>query len=549
MTTLFASNGEETFESLIDKLGDAVCETDGKMNFLAANRTFAMFYGLTDPSVLINKSAFEVYPHFKSSVFYEACARTIETGEPCVRHGFSYNLTRWISIRCDKIAEDRYIMVVSFPHDSTTRQGVQKHDELTSLPNRVEFEEDVEALAGAMGGLALLLLDIRHFRHFNETLGFSGGDRCLMEMAARMRQGVLKNDRVYRIGSDQFVVLGSNDPADMDLRRQSLAKEMTVPWNLNGQEYALQSSIGVCRSGQGLPVTKMLAQAEQALSVAKAISADYLEFSEEMGENYNPALYKSLLDALRNQEFVVYYQPQVDLIDGKTCSAEALVRWNHPERGMIPPLEFLPFAEETGLIRDIDRAVARLVFEELALLRDQRKELPISLNLSAKTLSDLSIVDFMCDLVHQTRVNPSMVGIEITETAVMTDVETSRKVIDAFKNMGFHISIDDFGSGYSSMAYLLRYPSHFLKIDREFIQNLDKGDTHLHLVKNLINLAHSLGIGVVAEGIETQADATTLRVLRCDVGQGYHFSRPLSREDFRKWVQEKPLTKLESTLR
>lgn len=549
MTILFASNGEDTLESLIYKLGDALCLTDGQMNFLAATRKFAEFYGLTDPTVLVNKSAFEVYPHFKSSVFYDACARTIETGEPCVRHGFSYNLGRWISIRCEKIADDRYVMVVTFPHDNLSRQGVQKHDQLTSLPNRVEFEEDMVRLDGALGGLALLLVDIRHFRHFNETLGFSGGDQCLMEMGARMRQGVLKTDRVYRIGSDQFVVLGNNDPADMEARWKSLVKELKVPWVLSDAEYVVQFSVGVCRSGQGLPATKMLANAEQALSVAKAISAEYVEFSEEMGENYNPALYKSLLDALRNQEFCVFYQPQVDLIDGKTCSAEALVRWNHPERGMVPPLEFLPFAEETGLIRDIDRAVARLVFAELALLQAQRKDLPISLNLSAKTLCDLSIVDFMCDLLNETRVNPSMVGIEITETAVMTDVETSRKVIDAFKNMGFHISIDDFGSGYSSMAYLLRYPSHFLKIDREFIKNLGQGGTHQSLVKNLINLAHSLSIGVVAEGIETQEDAIILRSLKCDVGQGYYFSRPLSCQDFRTWVQEKPLTTLESMLR
>lgn len=549
MTHLFASNGEYTLESLVDRLGDAICMTDGDMNFLAATAGFARFYGLPDPSVLINKSAFEVYPNFRGSVFYEACARVIETGDPCVRHGFSYNLERWISIRCEKIAEDRYVMVVTFPHDSLSRQGVQKHDQLTSLPNRVEFEEDIHGLEGALGGLALLLLDIRHFRHFNETLGFSGGDQCLMELGARMRQGVLKNDRVYRIGSDQFVVLGSNDPADMDARWQSLTRELKAPWLLGDAEYVVQFSVGVCRSGQGLLGTKMLANAEQALSVAKAISADCVEFSEEMGENYNPALYKSLLDALRNQEFSVFYQPQVDLIDGKTCSAEALVRWKHPERGLIPPVEFLPFAEETGLIRDIDRAVATQVFRELVFLRDLRKEVPISLNLSAKTLCDLSIVDFMYDLLNTTQVNPSMVGIEITETAVMTDVETSRKVIDAFKNMGFHISIDDFGSGYSSMAYLLRYPSHFLKIDREFIKNVAQGGTHQSLVKNLINLAHSLGIGVVAEGIETQADVMILRSLKCDVGQGYHFSRPLCQEDFRAWVQEKPLTVLESMLR
>jgi len=547
MTTLYASNGEDSLESLIDKLGDAVCVTDDNMTFLGATRGFARFYGKDDPTFLIGQSAYDVYPHFKSSVFYLACARTIETGEATLRQGFSYNLQRWITIRCQKIGPNRYVMVVTLPPESLTKQVIQKHDTLTSLPNRFEFEEDVETMTD-MSALGAVLLDISHFRHLNETLGFSAGDRCLMEMAARMLQGVLKNDRLYRVGNDQFVVLGSNAPEDMAARRKALEEQLSVPWVLDDKEYIVQFNMGVCASGQGLAGSKILTRAEQALAVAKATNG-YAEFSEEMSGTYDPALYKGLLDALANDELVAYFQPQVDLIDGKTCSAEALVRWVHPVRGVVPPNDFLPFAEDSGLIRDIDRAVARKVFDELAQLQASGRKLPISLNLSAKTLCDLSIVDFMYDLLNTTKVNPSLVGIEITETAVMTDVETSRKVIEAFKNMGFHISIDDFGSGYSSMAYLLRYPSHFLKIDREFIRNVGQGGTHQNLVKNLISLAHSLSIGVVAEGIESQADAMLLRTLKCDVGQGYYFSRPLSRDDFRQWVNEKPLTTLESMLR
>ncbi len=547
MSSLYASNGEITLESLMDRQGDAICYADDQMRILAATQSFARFYGMKDPAELLGKTPFDVYPGFKSSVFYQACLRTLETGEPSQRQGYSYNLSRWIVVRCQRLSENRYVMTVSFPPESSTKLGTSKHDSLTSLPNRYAFEEDVESLPDT-GSMCAVLLDISHFRNINETLDYSAGDRCLMEMGARMRQAVLRNDRLYRLGNDQFVVLGSNDPESVATRRQSLERELSAPWFSAGREFLIRFNMGVSMSGAGVPAAKMLTQAEQALAVAK-VTNGYAEFNESMSGTYDPSLYKELRDALAKDQFVAYFQPQVDLIDGKTCGAESLVRWVHPVRGIVPPLHFLPFAEDSGLIREIDRVVARKTLQEIAYLQSQNKTLPISLNLSAKTLCDLSIVDFMYELLNETKVNPSLVGIEITETAVMSDIETSRAVIEAFKNMGFHISIDDFGSGYSSMAYLLRYPSDFLKIDREFIKDVGKGGTHQGLVKNLINLAHSLGIGVVAEGIESQADAMLLRSLKCDVGQGYHFARPLSKEDFREWVEEKALTTLASMIR
>ncbi len=551
MVALFASQDEETLDSVLDGIGDAVCVTDKDMVFIAANKHFANFYGLQDPNQLLGKKALDVYPGFRQSVFYEACARTAQTGETTTRYGFSANIRRWVVIRCYKFRDNRFAMVVHQLSDATSKAGyVPQFDTLTSLPNRWAFEHDAESLHEHLQQIGLMLIDISHFREINETLGFPAGDRCLMEVAARIRMAAQKSDRVYRVGNDQFLILGAGSPLEMRARRERVMAELDAPLTLDGKEYVLAFNVGTCVTTPNMAGAKLLTNAEQALSFAKASKMGFAEYSDALGKSvYNPELNKGIRDALDNDELVVVFQPQVDLVDNKVCSAEALVRWRHPERGMVPPSDFLPFAEETGLIVGLDRAVASKTMEQIVRLGKLGKALPISFNLSSLSVCDYSTVEYLAELVKKTGVDPKMVGVEITETSLMRDVETSQRVIEALKGMGMHISIDDFGSGYSSMAYLLRYPSHFLKIDREFIRDLHEGGTNKTMVGNLIGLAHGMGIGVVAEGVETAETQKELRLLGCDVIQGYHIAQPMLGPDLEHWLEKKEIASLDSLIR
>lgn len=543
MNGLFASLDGETLDTILNQMGDAVCVTDKNMVFLGANQNFARFYGLQDPTVLLGKSAFEVYPDFKKSVFHEACERTTATGETTTRYGYSIGQQKWFVTRVYKIGDNRFAMVVHDVTDNTNKAGyVSQIDTLTSLPNRWAFENDTNKIDNPKD-FALMLIDISHFRDFNDRVGFSAGDRCLMEVGARIRQHTSRNDRVYRIGNDQFLILGSNTDSDMEYRRHNLVPFLSEPMRINGQEYMLQFNIGVAVCAEHTQVADALVQAENALSVARKNKQAYVVFSETMthGSVYDPSLIKVIRDAIHNDEFVAYFQPQVDLIDNKTCSAEALIRWNRNGK-VTPPAHFLPFAEESGLIVDLDRVVARKTFEQLAAMQANNVYLPISLNLSAHSLCDKSTVDFFRELLLDIPVVPSTVGIEITETSFMRDLEVSQIVIEELKHLGFHISIDDFGTGYSSMAYLLRYPSNFLKIDREFIARIGSEKANQVVVKNIIGLAHGMHIGVVAEGIESEADLQVLKQLGCDVAQGYFISKPLPQNEFNTWLASQPLT-------
>lgn len=543
MNELFASTIEGDLNTILDQMGDAVCVANKDFVFLAVNANWARFYGLSDPKILLGKSAYEVYPGFKKSVFYEACMRTAATGETTTRYGYSMGQKKWFVARCYQIGDDRYAMMVHDITDNTNKAGyVSQIDALTSLPNRWAFENDTHNLHN-LKDFALMLIDISHFRDFNDKVGFAAGDRCLMELGARIRQHTCKSDRVYRIGNDQFLILGPNAQDDIDYRRNNMLPLLAEPLLINGQQYELQFNIATVVCTEQSQTDTLLTQAENALLVAKNNKQNYVVYSDAMNGTsvYDPSMIKTIRDAIANDEFVAYYQPQVDLIDNKTCSAEALIRWNKDGK-VVPPAHFLPFAEESGLILELDQVVARKTFEQLDAQQKNNIYLPISLNLSAQSLCEQNTVAFFQNLLKDIPVPPHLVGIEITETSFMRNLEVSQIVIEELKKLGFHISIDDFGTGYSSMSYLLRYPSNFLKIDREFVMHIGSEKSHQVIVKNIIGLAHGMHIGVVAEGVETQEDLDLLRNLGCDIAQGYFISKPLSPLDFNEWITTQPLT-------
>lgn len=541
MKPLFASRDNETLDHVIHSIGDAVCVSDRDMVFQGANLAFANFYGLDNPALLLGKSAFEVYPDFRRSVFYEVCERTFVTGVQASRIGYSANLKTWVVIRCYPIAENRYAMIVHRLTDDLSKSGYLNNvDPLTSVPNRWAFEADFQSLQGYRQNMGLALFDVSHFKKFNETVGFAAGDRVLMEMASRIKAGAAETDRVYRIGNDQFLLMTLQGEEILDKALPALQTALGAPISIGGHEYVMRFHVGLSTPAAEDAASDALRKAELALSHAKLGYSGVVRYHLQMGtKDYDPAMVKEIRDAIRDDQLCLFFQPQIDLVDDRVVGAEALVRWRHPERGLMPPISFLPFAEETGLIQEIDREVVRKSFEALTHLRQRGMPLPISINLSANSVCDPATVELFAKNMQEHAMDPALVCVEITETSLIRDIATSQKVTQALRAMGIKISIDDFGSGYSSMSYLLRYPSQFLKIDQEFVRSITTSDAHQVMVKNMIGLAHGLGIGVVAEGVETEAERKMLRAMGCDLVQGYFYSRPLPMEEFCAWIQEK----------
>lgn len=548
---LFANQDTESFDWVVDQIGDAVCVSDKAMRFTGANRRFANFYGLAEPSDVIGKTAFEVYPDFEKSVFYEACKHTVETGQPASRVGYSANLRKWIVLRSCQISPTRYAMVVHAIADNVGRSGVVALiDDLTSLPNRIAFEHDLASVARHSDEQAVALIDISHFKQFNETLGFENGDRCLMEVAARLKQGISAADRAYRVGNDRFLILGANGIAGLTKTIEQVRGQLYGSMRFGDKEVMLRFHIGMaCSASLDEGADTLLQKAELALAQAKTRKVEVFQYQPGHASLYDPAQVKTLHDAMKHGEMVLFFQPQIDLLDNGVVGAEALVRWNHPERGILPPGAFLPLIEEADLAQTLDRVVLARAFETLAQWKNLGLTVQLSVNLSGSSVVDPDTLDIVRDHLDRTGIAPNLLCLEITEGSLIEDVETSQQVIEGLKGLGVEIALDDFGTGYCSMSYLLRYPSHFLKIDRSFIQDLDLQPNKQVTTKNIIALAHGLGIAVVAEGVEREGELNTLRQMGCNISQGYLHAKPMSGQDFLAWLSSHPVSSFSSSIR
>lgn len=548
----FASLDGFRLNEVIDDIGDAVCVTDSKMVFKGANQNFARLYGLRSPEVLLGKSAFEIYPDFKKSVFYEICERSIRTGETATRMGRSLNTGLDIVIRCykSKAYEDRYVMVIHRMSEGSAKADYSSVDSLTSLPNRWKFEQDLDNMrAYGKNVVGLLLVDINHFKQVNEVLGMEMGDRCLMEVAARIKMAVTKNDHVYRQGDDRFLIMC--DPADeLDARRHTIAHTLSKPFTLGLEQYVPDLRMGLHVTTFEETPAQAMTRVERALSWAKEHKEPYARYSQALNTSrFDHAMAKDLREALSTGGLQLYFQPQVDLIDNRVIGAEALIRWVHPTRGFILPDQFLGYAEDSGFIREVDEYALRtaIIYQQDLIRRGIR--LQMSVNLSSLSVCNPNLVGKLEGWLKAYQVPADLVAVEITETAMMRDVKTSQDVIESIKKLGVEVAIDDFGTGYSSMQYLARYPSNTLKIDRSFVSQLTTDEAARTMVKSMIGMAHGLRIMVVAEGVETQEELDLLRMFECDTVQGYFFAKPMPTPAFEAWIADRGVGEIGSTFR
>ena len=423
-------------------------------------------------------------------------------------------------------------------------------DTLTGLPNRARFREAVGAAIrdaadarladGTEASAAVIMLDLNRFKHVNDVLGYSVGDQVLVGIAERLGRALARDgDVVARLSGDEFaVLLQRTDAAQAQAVALRIEQALEQPLALGEHKVDMGAGIGIaCWPLHAEDADTLLVRAEMAMYAAKRRSNGPVTYDPAIDATsaQTLTLVSELRQAVDRNELRLYLQPKLALDDRRVVGAEALVRWQHPQRGLVPPVQFIPFAEQTGFIRHL----TMWVFEEAArhwlLLADEGLQLRLSVNLSTRDLLDLDLPQKFAVLLARHGVPAKALCLEITESAIMDDPQRALATLDALSAMGFKLSIDDFGTGYSSLAYLKRLPVDELKIDQSFVRNMQSDRDDEMIVRSTIDLAHNLGITVVAEGVETAEAWNLLRELKCDQAQGYHMGRPMPVTEFSAW--------------
>ncbi len=421
------------------------------------------------------------------------------------------------------------------------------HDALTGLPNRALLADRVDqALRVARrdgGGCALLLLDLDRFKEVNDALGHHCGDALLAQIGPRLVAMLREVDTVARLGGDEFaVLLPGVDQVDAALAaatrlREALAESFVV----GGLALDVEASIGVAVSGvHGDDSATLLQRADVAMYLAKERHVGVSGYDPGLDANspQRLATLGELKRALEHGGLILHYQPKVSLSTGQLCGVEALVRWAHPDRGTVPPDEFIPLAEHTGLIGPLTEYVLNMALAQTREWCDAGVEVPVAVNISARNLSDGRLPAMVSDLLRRHRIPARLLLLEVTESAIMAEPERARALLTQLDDLGVRIAVDDFGAGYTSLAQLKSLPVSELKVDRSFVSTVETDASNALIVQSIVDLGHNLGLAVVAEGVETRGALDLLAGFGCDVAQGYHLSRPLAPAAFLAWRKD-----------
>jgi len=422
------------------------------------------------------------------------------------------------------------------------------HDALTGLPNRTLFRDRTRQaiLAAQREGesVAVLLMDLDRFKEVNDTLGHRSGDTLLQELAGRLQSTLRESDTIARLSGDEFGVLlprVAGVPAVVDVaeRIRDLLKEAFV---LHDLPLVVEASVGAAiYPADAEDVDTLIQRADVAMYVAKSANSDF-ELYDPRHDEYDPnrlVLVGELRRAIAEKEILVYFQPKAELRTGDVKSAEALVRWRHPQRGLLPPDEFIPLAQHTGLIRPLTLYVVDEALRQCAIWRIDGLDLRVAVNVAMRNLLDMQFPDDVADLLSQWGIAPDRLELEITESTIMADPFRVRQVLTRLSEMGVRLSIDDFGTGYSSLAYLKRLPIRELKIDKSFVMNMTEDENDAVIVRSTIDLGRNLGLEVVAEGVQSAEIWRALDRYGCDRAQGFYVSGPLPADELTAWLKAK----------
>ncbi|MDT7573390.1 MAG: hypothetical protein QOE05_3564 [Actinomycetota bacterium] len=427
------------------------------------------------------------------------------------------------------------------------RERQALHDGLTGLPNRLllsdRTERALEAAERVGGSTAVLLIDLDHFKEINDTLGHYVGDQLIREVGERLKSAMRDGDTVARLGGDEFAVLACelDGRAGAEAVAQRLVAALMQPFSIDGVRLDVQASVGIALApDHGDDVTALMQRADVALYAAKEHRGTYAFYSAE-GDLHSVeklALLGELREGVTSGQLRVYYQPKCDAATGILVGLEALVRWEHPTRGLVFPDDFIPIAENTGLIGALTIEVLDQSLSFARKLRDAGTPLGVAVNISVRCLTDLELPRQVAGLLGRWGVPPEYLTLEVTETTIMVDPTRTMTVLGLLRDLGVSLSIDDFGTGYSSLAYLKRLEANELKIDKSFVFTMTSNSNDAVIVRSTIELGHNLGLRLVAEGVEDEETWTMLRALGCDVIQGYHLSRPLPADQVETWMDD-----------
>ena len=422
-------------------------------------------------------------------------------------------------------------------------------DQLTGLPNRTLFHDRLEQAAKVANragqNFALLIINLDRFNEVNVILGHHIGDLLLQEISRRLTTILTRDsDTLARLGGDEFAVLlpDCDTQCAMVVVRKIL-DTLDQPILLEGQEVIATGSVGIAIYPEhGDETNTLLRHADIAMYEAKHDNSGYAMFDLNYVEQNQQhlSLLAELRHAIEQNEFVLYYQPKVGFATGTLGHAEALVRWIHPERGMVPPDQFIPYAEHTGYIRTITRWVIETALRQRKQWEEMGLPLTISINISARDLMDADIPKLFAGLMEKYGASPNWLCLEITESAIMGDPKRALGILEELHHMGFKLSVDDFGTGYSSLAYLKKLPVSELKIDQSFVFHMADDQDDATIVRSTIDLGHNMGLVVVAEGIENKATWDMLQAMGCDLAQGYYISKPMAADALLKWIEQAP---------
>lgn len=547
---------EEQFRTLAENSPDMIARYDINGNRIYANPKMLAEIGIALNQVL-ESSPTSATGNISATSYQELIQQVINTG-----HSKSFEQS-WKSADGNSIAihmqlspefniSNEVISVLAIGRDITEidqyRQSIHHlafYDSLTELPNRTLF---IERIQDAINDselhkkqFGILMLDLDRFKEVNDTLGHNVGDLLLLEAARRLTSCIRDYDTVSRLGGDEFAILVADikDETDLSTVALKILKAFQQSFHINGKDLFVSASIGIVKyPNDSTKIDVLLKYADSAMYHAKRLGRNNYQFycaSLTTQSSERIALESSLRNARNNGELILYFQPQIDLMNGKIIGAEALLRWNHSELGLIMPDRFISIAEETGLILDIGEWII-LEACRTAVSWNRNRETPITvaINLSTRQFIQNDLLGSICHTLSETGCKPEWLKLEITENLLLDDSEETLNILKALNDMKLIIAIDDFGTGYSALSYLTKFPMKQLKIDRSFVSDIPKNRDKSELVKAIISIAKALHLELVAEGVETSEQSQFLLANGCYVAQGYLYSKPISKDMFEK---------------
>lgn len=537
----------------IENKADRICPTAREIFFSNAFR---------DPTGTVQATSFfQALPEHEQARIQELFQSAYKNKTPEVEFEFEFQdesncLGTAFSVATVTFEDGNPIAIHGAVVDITERKMAQEslqytatHDALTGLPNRYLFKDRLDQAflrADRSGGsVAILLLDLDYFKDINDTLGHPAGDKLLTEVGHRLMKIARASDTVARLGGDEFAIICADMKDTSQIRpiAERCISALGKPYDIDGNDVLSGCSIGIsCYPNDGDNADELTKNADLALYQSKANGRNAFHLYErEMSTNIilRKERESRLHLALEQNEFELYYQPQITLDSKEVVGVEALIRWNHPDEGLVPPNEFIPLAEKTGLIHDLGEWVMQEACRTASRWRTiHGHKLRMAVNVSALQLRSDAFVGNVARILGKEHYPGRLLEIEVTESAIFSDPEKTQATLDELRDMGITIALDDFGTGYSSLTHLKHLRASTLKIDRSFINNILDDHNDLHIAEKMIELAQKLKMQVVAEGIETLAQMDRLLACSCDIGQGYLFSRPLPEKEFLAWLEE-----------